>query len=127
MGLSQALGAAQSGLSLVAGNVANQGTPGYVRKNVVQISTLVGDFGTGVRATAVSRELDAYTQRQLRVESSGGNYASVKADFYSRLQDIYGQPGSSLALETVFNNFTNALQSLSASPDSTSARNGALN
>lgn len=134
MGLSQALGAAvsglrvtQSSLSLVAGNVANQGTPGYVRKNAVQISTLVGDFGVGVRATAVSRELDLYTQRQLRVESSGGNYATVKADFYSRLQDIYGQPGSSLALETVFNNFTNALQALSASPDSTSARTGVLN
>src|SRR5690349_5107958 len=133
MGLSQALGAAvsglrvtQSNLSLVAGNVANQGTPGYVRKSAVQSATLVGDFGIGVRATAVSRELDLYTQRQLRVESAGGNYASVKADFYSRLQDIYGQPGSSLALETVFNNFTNSLQALSASPDSASARSGAL-
>ncbi len=134
MGLSQALGAAASGLrvtqsslSLVAGNVANQGTPGYVRKTAVQVSTLVGDFGVGVRSTAVSRELDAYTQRQLRVESSGGNYADVKADFYQRLQDIYGQPGSSTALETVFNNFTGALQSLSASPDSASARYGVVN
>jgi flagellar hook-associated protein 1 FlgK len=134
MGLSQALGAAvsglrvtQAGLSLVAGNVANSGTPGYVRKSATQLATVVGDFGVGVRATAVNRELDLYTQRQLRVESSGGNYADVKADFYSRLQDIYGQPGSSMALETVFNNFTGALQSLGASPDSASARTGVLN
>ena len=134
MGLSQALSAAvsglrvtQSGLSLVAGNVANASTPGYVRKTATQLTTIVGDFGIGVRATAVNRELDVYTQRQLRVESSGGNYADVKADFYSRLQDIYGQPGSSTALETVFNNFTGALQALGASPDASAARGGVLN
>jgi flagellar hook-associated protein 1 len=134
MSLSQALGAAvsglrvtQSGLSLVAGNVANAGTPGYVRKNGVQLTTVAGDFGIGVRFAAINRELDQYTQRQLRVETAGGNYADVKADFYQRLQDIYGQPGSSTALETVFNNFTGAIQSLAASPDSSSARYGVLN
>jgi flagellar hook-associated protein 1 len=134
MGLSQALGAAvsglrvtQSNLSLVAGNVANASTPGYVRKTGVQLTTVAGDFGIGVRMAAVNRELDQYTQRQLRIETAGGNYADVKADFYSRLQDIYGQPGSSLALETVFNNFTGAIQSLAASPDSSSARYGVLN
>src|ERR1041385_8888601 len=100
MSLSQALGAAvsglrvtQSSLSLVAGNVANAGTPGYVRKTGVQLAIVAGDVGVGVRFTAINRELDQYAQRQLRVESSGGNYADVKADFYSRLQDIYGQPG----------------------------------
>src|SRR5438105_7130888 len=119
MGLSQALGAAvtglrvtQSNLSLVAGNVANAGTPGYVRRTGVQLTTVAGDFGIGVRMAAVNRELDQYAQRQLQVETAGGSYADVKADFYSRLQDIYGQPGSSQALETVFNNFTGAIQSL---------------
>jgi flagellar hook-associated protein 1 len=134
MSLSQALGAAvsglrvtQSGLSLVAGNVANAGTPGYVRKTGVQLTTVAGDFGVGVRFAAINRELDQYTQRQLRIETAGGNYADVKADFYQRLQDIYGQPGSSTALETVFNNFTGAIQSLSVSPDSSSVRYGVLN
>jgi flagellar hook-associated protein 1 FlgK len=133
MGLGQALGAAvsglrvtQAGLSLVAGNIANSSTPGYVRKTATQLTTVAGDFGVGVRANAVNRELDLYTQRQLRVESSGGNYADVKADFYSRLQDIYGQPDSSQALGTVFNNFTGAIQSLSTSPDSASARSGVI-
>lgn len=134
MSLSQALGAAvsglrvtQSGLALVAGNVANADTPGYVRKTGVQLSTVAGDFGIGVRFTAINRELDQYAQRQLRIESAGGNYADVKADFYQRLQDIYGQPGSPVALETVFNSFTGAIQSLAASPDSSSARYGVLN
>ncbi|MEA2930314.1 MAG: flagellar hook-associated protein 1, partial [Hyphomicrobiales bacterium] len=63
MSLSQALGAAvsglrvtQSSLSLVAGNVANAGTPGYTRKTGVQLATVAGDFGVGVRFAAVSRE-----------------------------------------------------------------------
>ena len=134
MSLSQALGAAvsglrvtQSNLSLVAGNVANAETPGYVRKTGVQLATIAGDVNIGVRFAAVNRELDQYMQRQLRVETAGGSYADVKADFYSRLQDIYGQPGSSLALETVFNNFTGAIQALAASPDSSSARYGVVN
>jgi flagellar hook-associated protein 1 len=133
MSLSQALGAAvsglrvtQSGLSLVAGNVANAETPGYVRKTGVQLTTVAGDFGIGVRFAAINRELDQFAQRQLRVETAGGNYADVKAGFYQRLQDIYGQPGSASALETVFNDFTGALQSLAASPDSAAARSGVL-
>src|ERR1700754_2959096 len=87
MSLSQALAASmnglrvtQNGLSLVAGNVSNAGTTGYIRKTATQIQTVVGDYGVGVRSTAVSRELDQYTQRQLRVETSGGNYADVLDD-----------------------------------------------
>ncbi len=35
---------------------------------------------------------------------------------FSRLQDIYGQPGANNALDTIYNNFTNALQALATSP-----------
>ena len=133
MSLSQALNVAASGLratqaslSIVAANVANSGTPGYVRKDAVQVTTVAGDLANGVRVTAVNRELDTFAQSQLRVESSGGSYADVKADFYQQLQDVYGQPGSSTGLDTVFNNFTNAIQGLAASPDSASARDATV-
>ena len=49
-------------------------------------------------------------QRQLRTETSGGAYATLRADFYSALQQIYGQPGEDNALETVFNDFVTAMQ-----------------
>ena len=45
-------------------------------------------------------------QRQLRVETAGGAYADLRAEFYQRLQGLYGAPGSDSALETAFNNFT---------------------
>ena len=51
MSLTQALTAAmsglrvtQSGLALVAANVANADTPGYVRKTAVQITSAAGDL-----------------------------------------------------------------------------------
>ncbi len=133
MGLTQTLAtslsgltATQTGLSIVAGNVANADTPGYVRKTLVQIPIGSGDAGIGVRVSAIQRTLDQYVQKQLRVENSGASYADLRAQFYSRLQSVYGDPGSGSSLESVYNGFTNALQALSASPDDSAARSGVI-
>ncbi|MEA2953422.1 MAG: flagellar hook-associated protein 1 [Alphaproteobacteria bacterium] len=120
------LRASQAGLAIVAANVANAETPGYVRKTAVQVSTATGDTGVGVRTAGVNRELDQYVQRQLRTETSGGAYAGLRAQFYERLQQTYGDPGSASALETIFNNFTTAVQALTTSPESAAARNDVL-
>lgn len=129
MSLSQALissiaglNATQSNLALVSANVANAGTPGYVRKTPNQVATAANGTAVGVRTVSVQRELDTYVQRQLRTENSGAGYATIRAQFYDQLQSIYGQPGSSTALDTVFNNFTSSLQTLSSSPDDSSAQ-----
>ena len=91
MSLTQALAtavsglrASQTGMSIVASNVANAETPGYVRKTPTQITTAAGAVGVGVRVAAINRELDQYIQRQMRVESSGAAYAGLRAEFYSR-------------------------------------------
>ena len=132
MGLSQALATSiaglrvtQTALSITAANVSNAETPGYIRKTLVQSTSSAGGNSVSVRVDSVNRELDQYLQRQLRIETSGGAYADLRSQFYSRLQQVYGTPGSDTALETVYNNFTTALQTLSASPDDTSARSSA--
>jgi flagellar hook-associated protein 1 FlgK len=134
MGISAALNtslaglqATQAGLSLVASNVANAQTPGYVRRTAQLVETSSGSIASSVRVAGINREIDQYLQTQFRVESAGGSYASLRADFYSRLQSVYGDPNSSSGLEATFSNFTNALQSLATSPDSTAARSGVLN
>ncbi|MGE3147863.1 MAG: flagellar hook-associated protein FlgK [Pseudorhodoplanes sp.] len=133
MGLAQALATSvsglrttQAGLSLIASNVANAQTPGYIRKTLSQTTTSAGGVGVSVRTDGINRELDRYLQQQLRVETSGGAYADLRAQFYSRLQAVYGTPGSDSTLETVFNKFNTALQALSTSPDDVSARNAVL-
>lgn len=134
MSLGQALATAlsglranQVGLALVAANVANAETPGYTRKSVNQITTTAGDIGASVRIAGVNRELDIYVQRQMRTEISGAGYAGLRADFLSRLQAIYGDPGAQATLVGAFGSFTSAVQALSTSSDSQSARINVIN
>ena len=116
------LKATQAGMALIASNVANAQTPGYIRKTLDVASSTAGDAASSVRVVGVNRELDKYVQSQLRTETSGGTYADLRAKFYSQLQAVYGDPSSSASLESVFSSFTGAVQSLVTSPDSTAAR-----
>jgi flagellar hook-associated protein 1 FlgK len=134
MGLSQALNIAMSGLratqsslALVSSNVANAETPGYVKKTLNQVTGLTGDYGSSVLINGVNRQLDAYLQSQVRTETSGASYAAVRSTYLSNLQTIYGNPGDSGTIENTFNNLLTALQGLSTSPDSQSARIGVVN
>jgi flagellar hook-associated protein 1 FlgK len=134
MSLSQALATAvggmrvnQAGLSIVAANVANAETPGWVRKTATQVPVAAGATGVGVRIAAINRELDTYIQRQMRMESSGASYAGMRAQFFDRLQSIYGQPGAVSTLENAYNEFAASLQVLTTSPEVASARSAVVN
>jgi flagellar hook-associated protein 1 FlgK len=133
MSLNNALSAAMDGLrvtqsqiAIVSGNIGNAQTGGYVRKTLDQVSTLAGD-AIGARTTSVNRELDKLVQGQLRTETSGGSYAAMRARIYQQLQGTYGAPGSASGIDTLFNNFTSAMESLSSSPDSYSTQQAVLN
>jgi len=121
------LRANQASMSLVSSNVANAETPGYIRKTTDQVQTNTGSIGTGVNINGVNRELDSYIQTQLRTETSGASYASLKSDFLQQLQGLYGNPDSTGTLENQFNALTTAVQALGTSPDSASARIGVIN
>jgi flagellar hook-associated protein 1 FlgK len=124
MGLTQALAtslsgltATQTGLSLVAGNVANAQTPGYVRKTATLVDNASGGGASFVQVAAINRMLDQFVQSQLRTESAGAGYADLRANMYNQLQGLYGTPGSISTLESTFNNFTSSLQALTTTPD----------
>ena len=126
MGLSQALSSAlagvnttQQGLSVIAGNVANANTAGYVDESVNTVETgTPGVGGTSVDTTGINRNLDALLQNQLWTESAGGSYADTSAQLYQQLQQVYGTPGTANSFDAIFGNFTTALQSLSTNPNS---------
>ncbi|HXX03282.1 MAG TPA: flagellar hook-associated protein FlgK [Xanthobacteraceae bacterium] len=130
MGLSQALSAAlaginvtQQGLSVIAGNVANANTPGYVDETVNQVeSTTPGQAGTSVDTNGINRDLNTLLQSQLWTETSGDSYADTNAQIYQQLQQIYGTPGSSTSFDAIYDDFTTALQGLSSNPSSYSAQ-----
>jgi flagellar hook-associated protein 1 len=134
MGLSQALSSALAGvnttqqsLSVIAGNVANANTPGYVEETSTQVEVgTAGAAGSSVDNTGINRELNTLLQSQLWQETSGDSYADQAANMYQQLQQIYGTPGSSSSFDAIYNNFTSALQSLSTNPASTSAQSGVI-
>jgi flagellar hook-associated protein 1 len=130
MGLSQALSAAlagvnvtQQGLSVIAGNVANANTPGYVDESANQVEVATGgQIGASVDTDGINRNLDTLLQNQLWTETSGDSYADTSAQIYQQLQQIYGTPGSSTSFDAIYGNFTTALQALSSNPSSYSAQ-----
>jgi flagellar hook-associated protein 1 len=130
MGLSQALSAAlagitvtQQGMSVIAGNVANANTAGYVEESVTPTETAPsGNGGTSVDVGTINRNLNTLLQSQLWTESSGGSFADTASQLYQQLQQVYGTPGSSTSFDAIYNNFTSALQGLSTSPSSYSAQ-----
>lgn len=133
MSLTQALSTAISGLhvnqaslALVSSNVANANTPGYIRKTISQ--TALGGAGSGisVNVVGIQRQFDQYVQRQLRVESSGAAYADLRAQFYNQIQSLFGSPGADSSLDSLYNDFTGALQALATSPDDSAARSAVI-
>jgi flagellar hook-associated protein 1 FlgK len=134
MGLSQALANAvaglkvnQLGLQLVSSNIANNETPGYVRKTLNQVETVTGSVGAGVNVTGVNRELDSYVQQQVRTEQSGASFADLQSSILASLQSVFGTPGQTGTLENALNDLTTSVQGLSTSPDTQSAKLGVVN
>jgi flagellar hook-associated protein 1 FlgK len=135
MSLSSALATAMAGLrvnqaalSIVSSNIANAQTPGYVARTLDQVEVPIGsaDAGASVRDIGVSRQLDQFLQSQFRTETSGGAYADQMSGMLAQLQNVYGTPGGAGTLESAYNDFTSALQALSANSGTQSARSLAL-
>ena len=116
------LNATQVGIGVVSQNVSNAGTTGYVRRTVSTSDSLSGH----TVGTQVQRLLDKIVQHQLWQESAGAAYTSTRADMLSSVDKLYGAPGSTTALDTVYNGFTSALQALKNDPSSYSLRSAVL-
>jgi flagellar hook-associated protein 1 len=134
MSLSQALSAALAGvnttqqsLSIIAGNVANANTPGYIEETTSQVELGSGGVsGASVDTTGINRNLNTLLQSQLWTETSGDSYADTTSQLYQQLQQIYGTPGSPNSIDAIFNNFTTALQALATSPSSYSQQSAVI-
>ena len=134
MGLLSALSNAVSGLTvnqsqmnIVSRNVANKNTVGYNRRILrTQETSATGITAGAVREIGVDRMLDTLIQKQLRTEASGGGYASIRADFLSRIDSMFGKPGSSNGINKTFADFSTAMQQLAADPASPTTRQEVL-
>ena len=129
MGLSASLSTAlsglrttQAGLDLVANNVANASTPGYVAKSLATEQSATG----GVKVTEVKRQIDLYLQRQLRSESATAANASTTADYLDRLQSLFSTVDGELSIDSLVSSLSSAFDALATSPDSTTMQGSAV-
>ena len=116
----------QTGMNLVAQNVANVDSAGYTRKIIQPVQTLNGPRGAGVQAGPVQRVMDDLLTKQLRTETSGAGYAKTRAEFASALDRLFGTPGEASSLDYAVNAFNEKLGALADDPSSFALRAGVL-
>lgn len=114
----------QAAIGIVSQNIANVGTLGYTKRTLNSVSDGVGN--SGVATGTINRALDAASVRQLRLETSGSAYTGTMSAVRTQLDQLYGSPGTSTALDGVFNTFTLSLQNLSADSTSSAARSSVV-
>ena len=125
MSITQALYNANTGLSaasqrtnVVANNIANALTPGYVRRTTSVSEQVLEGAGAGVKFDGVSRVTDAaLTNDRRRAESVQANEqttASTHANFNAAL----GEPEDPFSLFAQYQQFETSLRSLSQTPES---------
>ena len=123
-----ALHSTQRGLDVVAGNIANADTLGYTRKSLSVMSITSGlQQSIGVRVAGVQREIDLFVQTQYRESLAAFAYSNVRADYSSRLDEMFGRPGEITAFDSYVNAFTGSLEALSTTPEDPTARMGVIN
>lgn len=117
----QALNVQQNALATTSNNISNSGTDGYTRQRTV-LETL--SYG-GVTVAGVQRMRDEFVTARLL--SSNGNLgsSSTQSTALQQLETAVGESDDS-GLTLALQNFFDALQDLSASPDGTSERESFL-
>lgn len=130
MSISSALITARSGLNvvgaradLVATNVANASTPGYVRRALSVSETILGGKTSGVSISGVDRSVDARLTEERRRLGSDMAQADVLSETWGTLSQ---RIGDDLESSTLFNNlaaFNAALKDAAQSPESTTHAN----
>lgn len=127
------LTAQQTALYTVGHNISNANTIGYTRQRVNLVATdgfpspgmnspkMAGHLGTGVTSDSVQRIRDSFIDTQYRQESTNLGYWSAKAKEVSQLEDIFSEP-SEYGLNKSFDDFYQALQTLSTNPSNAAAR-----
>lgn len=127
MSLSIALQNAVSGLHLnqraldvTAQNVANVNTEGYSRKIVNQQAVVIEGSGAGVSIASIERRVNEFMIKDLRTQASALNQYKELDNFYGRMQDLFGSPGSDTSLGYTMADLASRLQALAVSPENNS-------
>ena len=133
MSISAAILAARSGLQVtgqkaevVATNVANASTPGYVRRSLVVGELMNGGQTSGVASLGISRANDDLLSGQRRALTSDVAQATVLSSTWQSLSQRVGDNSTGTGLFRSFSNFESSLRAAVTSPESTAVASSLL-
>ncbi|MGH4141111.1 flagellar hook-associated protein FlgK [Clostridium sp.] len=127
------MSAQQKALDVTSHNIANANTEGYSRQRATMETTRpfgmpsmsnatgVGQLGTGVQISSITRIRDTYLDYQVRTENGTMGLYEGREKFLSEVQSIFNEvseTGLSSMLSEVFKSWS----SLSTSPESSNTR-----
>lgn len=116
------LKANQQAISVLSHNISNANTEGYSRQVLEQSALYVNGVGSGVRIDDIVRKVDKYLQRAVQTQGSSVGRTNVVNSYFERINVILGAPGGTSTMDEYVTGFFNAAQTLSETPDRTSAR-----
>lgn len=117
----------QAALQVTANNVANVNTEGYSRKTVETSSRVLGGLGAGAEITAITRAVNQFLTRDVRTESSALGERQVRADYYTRMQQLFGNLGDNTSIGATINDLATAMEDVATNPESAAHRINAVN
>jgi len=133
MTIANALNNALSGLltnqrqaDVTAHNIANATTPGFSQREVTVATQTVAGQGSGVRISAVQRQVDLLLIRDSRAEQGRLEFLSTGADAFTRVADALGDTDSVNGLSQLFQRTEEAFRALETTPESVPRQQDAL-
>lgn len=120
------LKANQQAISVLSHNISNANTEGYSRQVLEQSALYVNGIGSGVRVDDIVRKVDKYLQRAVQTQGSAVGRTNVVNEYFERINVVLGAPGGTATLDEYVTGFFNAAQTLSETPDRTSARSNLI-
>jgi len=108
---------AQKGLDLVSHNIANVNTEGFTRKIFNAESVVLAGRGAGVQTGAITRQVDQNLLKDLQKETGINARLLTLDDYYSRMQDMWGEPGSNNSISHIVASLGAEFESLAVSPN----------
>jgi len=123
----QGMLAQQNAVNTASHNIANANTEGFSRQSVNLVTTQpytyagIGQFGTGVEVESITRTRDEFLDGQIRLENAMEGRYKAEGSALEQVETIFLEP-SETGLNSALDDFWNAWQELSKTPESSSAK-----
>lgn len=120
------LAAEQRASAVIANNIANAQTPGYVRRELPRSENLVGGRGQGVATGVTQRAADTVLAAASRTADGASAFASRMQQLLGNYTSVIGQPADERSLSSRLGALEEAMTALSVTPENAVAQGQAL-